>query len=264
MRHRMLLHSMLLSLCLLADAIQSEELSFNLKVGEKQCLYDSYLSNLHVVGEVVVVDGAPDMTVSYEVRDMKTKQVLRFREHVGQDKFSFNAPHIPGEQDTLHDAHSIHNRPTHNRQLSEADLQNLQPKEYQICFTGSRPHDWKPPQTHDRHGLPPIPSRKVFVSFREGFNEHRISGQNELKNRLTRKSDLETVRNSVDQISRQVSRLAREIDELRYREHLLAESGEYTASRIYRYSLFACASIAVAGVLSTYSVQFVLHKSAKR
>lgn len=265
MRSVLALVVLFLSLILVTvSAMHPEELSFNLRVGDKQCLYDSYLSNLHVVGEVIVVDGPPDMTVSYAVRDMGTGKLLRTRDHVSHDKFSFNAPHVQNEQMAMHDAHSIHNRPTHNRQLSDADLRRIQPMEYQICFTGLRPHDWKAPHTHDRHDTPPLPSRKIFLNFREGHNEHRISTRNELKNSLTRKTDLDTMRNTVDQISRQVRRLAREIDELRYRENLLAESGEHTASRIYRYSLLACASIAFAGVISTYSVQTVLKKSARR
>jgi hypothetical protein len=216
-----------------AAAMPDDALSFDLPLGAQHCFRQSFPPDTPALAEMLVVDGEPGLAVTATVSAIHTNTLVLHRESL-----SHETADLP---------------PAASGMLSE----------FKVCIVAQRPRGWVRPQDHDR-GLRPGETRRVFVSLRErGGSAGASVARADVMERLTRKAQLEGLENTIDGVSRQVTRLSREIGELRSQEKLLAESGEYTATRILRCSVLACVAIVAAGVLSSLSVQHVLEKNGR-
>jgi emp24/gp25L/p24 family/GOLD len=232
------------------EALRPEDLSFDLRVGDQQCFRQTFPPRTHVQGEVLIVDGDPGITVTFVVTDVADNKLLFHRDGAAHETFSLNAPADPTSGEAARGP----------RHLSEGEVRDHKPVEYKVCLIAKRPTGWVRAQDHSREPA----TRRIFVNLREADGEDRVTGQADLLNRLTRTKDLEGVGRTIDVVATQVSRLSRELGELRRREALLSQSAVRTADRIVRFSVLACGAIVTAGVFSSALLQSVLRKSAPK
>lgn len=225
-----------------AAAMPADALSFDLALGAQHCFRQTFPPRVDALAELLVVDGPPGMVVAATITDVAANTLVMH------------------SADLSHETRAL--PPSTGRPGSPPPPAGVA-SEFRVCLVATRPTGYLPPRNHDRK-LRPGETRRVFVSIRErGSGAGSLAQSKELMETLTKTSDLETVESTIDNVAQQLRRLSREIKSLRHREQYLAESGEYTAKRILRCSMLACAAIVVAGVMSTFSLQLVLTKNTR-
>lgn len=227
--------------------ISSEDFSFDLRAGAQQCFTQRFPPRTPSVVDILVVDGPPGVAVGVTIVEVSRNVLIHSVDYASRETLSVDArasgPDGVGVRDGA-------------------------PTEVRVCLIGKRPYGWTRPMDHDR--APRAGDvRKVFVTMHEAGDGSSSSGSSSKAGdksgllELPTKRDLGGIKETVDEMGRQIMRLSREIEYLRRREGDLATTADASARRIVRCSVLAALFIVVSGVMSTAGMQSVLKKNAR-
>jgi emp24/gp25L/p24 family/GOLD len=272
----------------LTSADTGEEISFFLAADTQRCFRHAAHGDTAIVGEILVIDGiVPDVRVDLSVEDMSTSRIVLQRAGVDHEKFTLNddasvkrhaenadpqaiPPRASGVGDGAHGrAEALGDGAAASGRVGHISDRLV---DYRICVSARHTsaaraaHQDRDPHQHQSLGPHSgEPARKVLLSFRSatdaGYLDH-VSPEH-VRDLVSRKTDLNTLKSVALQIEASVRRITRGIDDMRARENRMFAVVSRSADEIFWYSISSCVAIVLAGIFISSHTHGVL-KTATR